>query len=92
MMLDKVKLALRVSGTAFDDEITDIIEAAKEDLYAGGVSAESVKEGGAMVNRAIVTYAKANYGMANPDSEKYYESYQNMREKLAFSGNHNGRT
>lgn len=90
-MLEKVKLALRVSGKAFDDEINDIIEAAKEDLYAGGVSEQAVDSGGAMINRAIVTYAKANYGMANPDSEKYYEAYVNMREKLAFSSKHNGR-
>ena len=37
-MLTKVKLSLRVTNDVFNDEITDLIEAAKLDLYAGGVS------------------------------------------------------
>ena len=31
-MLDKVKLALRISGSAFDEEVTDLINAAIADL------------------------------------------------------------
>lgn len=88
-MLKKVKLALRISSDSFDDELEDLIEAAKEDLFAGGVSDTALDSDSALISRAIVTYAKAHYGLANPDSDKYYESYQNMREKLALSGRHN---
>lgn len=86
-MLDKVKLALRVSNSAFDDEITGLIEAAKIDLRNGGVLKTDPAD--ALVERAIILYAKANYGMANPDSVKYDEAYHNLRQKLSLSGRHN---
>jgi len=35
-MLDKVKLALRISGNAFDDEVADVINAAIADLRLVG--------------------------------------------------------
>lgn len=88
-MLEKVKLSLRVTNKVFDDEVQDLIDAAKLDLYAGGVSQESLASPDALVQRAIVLYAKANYGMANPDSEKYDDAYHNVRQKLSLSGKHN---
>lgn len=88
-MLDKVKLALRVSNTVFDDEINDLIDAAKIDLDLGGVSNEALLEADALIQRAIIIYAKGNFGMANPDSEKYGEAFENVRMKLALSGKHN---
>lgn len=88
-MLSKVKLALRVSGDIFNDEVSSLIEAAKIDMIAGGVASRAVDMPDAMVERAIVLYAKANYGMANPDSEKYDDAYHNVREKLSLSGEHN---
>ena len=88
-MLEKVKLALRVTNKAFDNEIEGLIEAAKLDLYAGGVAMTVIDKSDALVERAIILYAKANYGMANPDSEKYDDSYHNVRQKLSLSGKHN---
>lgn len=88
-MLEKVKLSLRVTNAVFDDEVKDLIEAAKIDLYAGGVSQMLLDAPDAMVERAIILYAKANYGMANPDSEKYDDAYHNVRQKLSLSGKHN---
>lgn len=38
MMLEVVKKALRVSHNALDDEIDDLIEAARTDLKLSGVS------------------------------------------------------
>ena len=37
-MLDKVKLALRLSGTALDDEVSDLINAAIADLRLVGIN------------------------------------------------------
>ena len=37
-MLDKVKLALRITTTAFDSEINDLIAAALADLGLAGVT------------------------------------------------------
>ena len=37
-LLDKAKMAMRITTNAYDDEITDLIEAAKADLgIAGGI-------------------------------------------------------
>ena len=89
-MLEKVKLSLRISNDAFNDEILGIIEAAKEDLIIGGVSEEKANSSDdPLILRAVTLYAKANFGLSNPDSEKYDDSYHNLREKLALSGRHN---
>ena len=39
--LDKVKMALRISTTALDTELTDLIKAAQQDLGIAGVSVPS---------------------------------------------------
>ena len=71
-MLKKAKLSLRISNDAFDDEVQNLIDSAKIDLKLAGVSDGSLGETvDAMVERAILTYCKAHFGMANPDSEKY---------------------
>jgi hypothetical protein len=38
MMLQKIKDALRVSGEALDEEIQDLIDAAKADLRLSGIT------------------------------------------------------
>lgn len=88
-MLAKVKLSLRVSGNAFDDEINSIIEAAKLDLKGGGVFVKNEAPLDPLIERAIILYAKANFGMANPDSIKYDEAYHNLRQKLSLFGDYN---
>ena len=40
MLLDDVKTALRVSGTALDFEVQDLIDAAKADLKIYGINTE----------------------------------------------------
>lgn len=40
MLLDDVKTALRVSGTALDFEVQDLIDAAKADLKISGINTE----------------------------------------------------
>lgn len=81
---DDVKLALRVSNSSFDGEIDDIIAACKIDLVEAG--AENTDEADALVKRAIILYAKANFGMANPDMEKYQKAYDRLKITMALSG------
>lgn len=85
-LLNDVKIALRVSNSFFDDEITDLIEAAKVDL--GLVGLKNTDDIDPLVKRAIILFAKANFGMANPDSVKYDEAYHNLRMKLSLSSEH----
>lgn len=66
-LLAKAKVTLRVSTTAFDDEIKDIISAGYEDLGTRGVqivvSEDSVSP---MVLRALMTYVRMYFG--DPDN------------------------
>lgn len=90
-LLDDVKSALRVGHDATDSEVRDLIAAAIFDMANKGVSvtwlgtdpfdpsfsALDVNEDAlpVMAKRAIVTYAKANYGYDNDEAERLMESY-----------------
>lgn len=79
-MLDKVKLALRVTTDAFDEEITDLIEAACGDLGIVGVGASSSTDDPLLI-RAITTYCKAHFG--EPDEyDRLKASYDEQKAQL----------
>ena len=62
-MLDKVKLALRLSGTALDGEVSDLINAAIADLRLVGINipaeagSSSKTLGDPLLDRAVVLYS-----------------------------------
>lgn len=86
-MLTKVKEALRISekNTAYDNEITDLIEACKSDLLISGISSSFLKGEDPLIKQAIKTYCKAYFGYDNPDSEKLKESYSLLKQHLAIA-------
>ena len=93
-LLDDVKVALRVGHDATDSEVEDLIAAAVFDMANKGVSTawlgtdpfdpsfdvDDIDESKlpVMAKRAIVTYAKANYGYDNDDAERLMESYDSQ--------------
>lgn len=93
MLFDKVKLALRASGTAFDAEITDLIEAAIADLRRVGIIVTEIQEEGSPVDvgdplliRAIILYAKAESGFYDTDdAERYRNAYDHLQCALSLS-------
>lgn len=89
-MIITVKLALRISNTAYDSEITDLIAEAKADLKLCGVIEGKIIETDVLIKRAIVTYCKANFGLNNADSEKLQRSYEAIRNHLTMSIDYNG--
>lgn len=85
-LLDDVKLALRVTNTAFDPEIQDLIEAARRDLVLSGITALKVNDDtDPLIKRAIVVYCKANFGYDNPEAERFQRSYDMLKMHLALS-------
>jgi len=87
-MLQNVKQALRisVSTTAFDSEVEDLIAAARDDLRLSGVLASKVEDDSdSLIRRAITVYAKANFGLDNPDAEKFQRSYESLKAHLTLS-------
>lgn len=84
-MLDDVKLALRLTGDDFDNEITPLIEACKSDLELSGVAHSSIIETDYLIKRAIIVYCKAEFGYDNPDSDKFKASYESLKTHLSIS-------
>lgn len=57
---------LRISNTAFDSEITDLVSAARDDLVLGGVIPPRAQdESDMLIKRAIGTYVKAEFGLTD---------------------------
>lgn len=85
-MLEKVKLALRITTNAYDSELTDLIEAAKIDLGIAGVIVPITTYSNidAIIQRAIVTYCKLNFG--EPDEyDRLKASYDEQKAQLSMA-------
>lgn len=84
--VNSIRRNLRINHDRFNDEITDLIEAARADLLLGGIIlSKVVDENDALIKRAIVNYVKAEFGLDNEDSEKYRESYEMLKRHLMLS-------
>jgi len=85
-MLSKVKLALRIKSDALNDEMSGLIAAAVEDLQLAGVKTPDAPEiNDALLERAIIMYAKAHFGLDNKDAQKYLALYENLKERLTLA-------
>ena len=77
-ILEAVKLALRVSTDVFDNEINDLIEAAKSDLGIVGVeNAESDP----LVKRAVITYCRMYFGQPD-DFDRMKAAYDEQKAQM----------
>lgn len=86
LILSKVKLSLRISCTDFDDELTDLISAAKKDLGIVGID---VDESNALHIRAITTYCKLNFGEPY-DADRLKRSYDEQKAQLISASSEGG--
>ncbi len=81
-MLDKVKMALRITTNAFDDELLDLIKAAVLDLGIAGVDSDhGVDE---IITRAIITYCRCNFGTPD-DYNRLKASYDEQKAQLSMA-------
>lgn len=81
-MLEKVKLALRITTTAFDEEISDLIAAAIADLRIAGIV--SLEETDPLIIRAVTTYCRANFG--SPDEyDRLKAAYDEQKAQLQIA-------
>ena len=79
-MLSKVKMALRISTSAYDDELKDLIRAAQQDLgIAGVVLPEMLNE---ICERAVITYCKMSFGLPE-DYDRLKRSYDEQKAQLS---------
>lgn len=81
-MLEKVKLALRITTDAYDSELNDLIEAAQLDMGIAGVTIPIDLD--ALVSRAIVTYCKIHFGEPD-DYDRLKASYDEQKAQLSMA-------
>lgn len=92
-LLDACRAALRIPAFVndYDEEISDVIEAARAELVAGGVAdAKAHDDSDGRVRLAIKVYVKANFGMDNPDSERFMKSFDAMLTSMSGDSAYSG--
>ncbi len=88
-LLETVKKALRVTHSGLDEaEIVPLIEAAKKQLEIAGVKV--IEETDPLIIQAITVYCKANFGYDNPDSEKFQNAFNSIKNTITQVGVYNG--
>ena len=82
-MIDKVRNALRISVTdnqAINEELNDLIDAAKLDLGIAGVVVPQTDD--KIVTKAIITYCKLSFGLPE-DYDRLKRSYDEQKAQLS---------
>lgn len=80
-MLDKVKAALRLTVDIYDEELTDMIEAAFADIGLVGIDGGKLSEDDPLVCRAVITYCRTNFG-SPADYDRLKASYDEQKAQL----------
>lgn len=83
-MLEKAKLALRITTNAFDSEILDLIEAGVKDLGIAGVTEVVDAASDPLVTRAVITYVRLHFG-APDDYDRLKASYDEQKAQLSMA-------
>ena len=98
-MLNEVKLALRLTETAYDAEVASVLMAGANDLKIagvnlGGVISFSVANNQVvdnctvtdeLVKRALITYARLHFFMSPKEYSQLKESYDEQKIQLMHS-------
>lgn len=91
-LIDKVKVACRVTTTAYDEELNDLICAGIRDIGITDVRddlLENVNQLPPLVQRAVISYCKMNFGYLSVEQyEKFKASYDEQKSQLLMSSNY----
>lgn len=79
-LIDDAKLAMRIVTTAYDGEVTRLINAAVGDLGIVGVTASAAETDPVLV-QAIITYVRLNFGTPE-DYVHLKASYDEQKAQL----------
>ena len=85
-MLDKVKIALRLTTDAFDSELNDLVAAAVADLGIAGIFAP---DSDPLISRAIITYCRVHFGSPD-DYDRVKASYDEQKAQLQLAEGYGG--
>ena len=85
-MLEKIKKSLRITTDELNEEIEDLIEAAKLDLSISGV--EKIEDDDKLIIRAVTLYCKSQFGYDNPEAERFQKTYDSLKTHLSMSSDY----
>lgn len=81
-MLDDVKKALRLTTTAYDSELGDLISAGLADLGVAGVTEDDTAD--ALIKTAVITYCKIHFG-SPADFDRLKRIYDEQKAQLSMA-------
>lgn len=84
-MLEKVKLALRISHNYLDSDIYDTINTARAEMIRAGVAENIANSSADVVEMAIKTYCLFVYANDTKMSEGYFNSWQYQLDNIRKS-------
>lgn len=85
-MLELVKVALRITSTAYDLELQQLIEAALLDLGLVDIMPDllTTSQTDALIRQAVITYCAIHFG--NPDNyDRLKAAYDEQKAQLLMS-------
>lgn len=96
MLLEKVKVALRVTSIQYDGELMDLIAAALADIGITDVKPDLLEYHEAasvdpLIQRAVITYCKMNFGTMTLTSDQYARlksSYDEQKKQMLMNSNY----
>lgn len=84
-MLEKVKLAMAITSSAYDAEITDLIDAALLDLGIAGVNSALIHD--KLIQRAVITYVRMMFH-SPADFDNLRWAYEALKGQMAIATNY----
>ena len=81
-MLQEVKIALRITTTAYDMELTHLIQAGLADLGIAGVTPTDITD--PLIKRAVITYCRVHFGSPS-DWERLKKAYDEQKAQLSMA-------
>lgn len=79
-MINAAKLAKRLTTTAFDQQVSDLLDAALLDMGVAGVEIPANQD--ALVQQAAITYFLMNFGQPD-DYDRLKKSYDEQKAQLS---------
>lgn len=79
-MINAAKLAARITTTAFDQQVSDLLDAALLDMGVAGVEVPASQD--ALVQQAAVTYFLMHFGQTD-EYDRLKRSYDEQKAQLS---------
>lgn len=88
MLIDKVKVAVRIAVNDYDAELQGLIDSAFADLGITDINSELLTETDIdpLIETAVITYCRMNFGYLSVDQyNKFKASYDEQKAQLSMS-------